>query len=443
MGPSSAERPEDFDSPKLKSIQIELQADCSPGSWSRSTWARSFLAPGEIAEAPRLGDNFGDPRGTPADDPYAHVGPSSAGQGGSGGATPAATSRNASFLAVAAAPRRRPGPRRRAMGHAGKLRIRRGGARPLVAATVMARFHGRRIRPGKPRPSAARGSSFTTWHRARRAPPPRDVAPANGIPDYVESVSRRRGSSSRVLRRAVPRHQDLPGLRGRPLRRRLDGRVDVYVRDPAASPAAHDPDSQPKEDRPRDLAEARRSGPGQRARLEGDGIRFTVAHEVFHLVQFHHVLAGMPRWIAEGTANTFAFFFEGADHRAKQQVDGWLRTPGEPLYSTNEMRQRRPGPPRRRLLVGDVRSRRGPVLRAARPVGLRWTGPRTGSRPSRRSFRRRALGRPPRLHDAGAGPCSSRTRSRRPFRGATSGRIRRCRRCRSASERRRRGGGRR
>jgi predicted metalloprotease len=56
----------------LKSIQIELQADCLAGVWSYSTWARDLLEAGDIAEAVRLARLVGDAPGTPKNDPYAH-----------------------------------------------------------------------------------------------------------------------------------------------------------------------------------------------------------------------------------------------------------------------------------------------------------------------------------------------------------------------------------
>ena len=37
-------------------------------------------------------------------------------------------------------------------------------------------------------------------------------------------------------------------------------------------------------------------------------LNLVVAHELFHLVQFSYVRAGMPRWIAEGTANALALY---------------------------------------------------------------------------------------------------------------------------------------
>jgi uncharacterized protein len=60
---------------RLKSMQIELQADCLAGVWTYSTWTRNLLEPGDIAEAIRLARRIGDAPGTPANDPNAHGSP--------------------------------------------------------------------------------------------------------------------------------------------------------------------------------------------------------------------------------------------------------------------------------------------------------------------------------------------------------------------------------
>ena len=57
---------------ELKSIQIELQADCLAGVWAYSTWARELLEPGDIEKAIKLAELLGDRPGTSANDPSAH-----------------------------------------------------------------------------------------------------------------------------------------------------------------------------------------------------------------------------------------------------------------------------------------------------------------------------------------------------------------------------------
>ena len=50
-------------------------------------------------------------------------------------------------------------------------------------------------------------------------------------------------------------------------------------------------------------------------------------------MQFGYVAQGMPDWVAEGTANTLAFFFTNVDHPViLHQADMWLRNPGRPLW---------------------------------------------------------------------------------------------------------------
>lgn len=74
----------------------------------------------------------------------------------------------------------------------------------------------------------------------------------------------------------------------------------------------------------------------------GTGVRFTVLHELFHLVQFTYVPSGMPAWIAEGTANAMAVSADGAvSHPVLvRQLDRWLRSPHVPIHSEGLNRER-------------------------------------------------------------------------------------------------------
>ena len=54
------------------SLELEQQADCMAGAYTRSADAVGWLAPGDVEEALRITDLAGDPVGTPYDDPYAH-----------------------------------------------------------------------------------------------------------------------------------------------------------------------------------------------------------------------------------------------------------------------------------------------------------------------------------------------------------------------------------
>jgi hypothetical protein len=68
-------------------------------------------------------------------------------------------------------------------------------------------------------------------------------------------------------------------------------------------------------------------------------LRLIVAHELFHLVQFAYMPGGMPRWVAEGTANAMGIFLAQTrsdvltiDALFAAQTDRWLRQPWISLY---------------------------------------------------------------------------------------------------------------
>ena len=74
------------------------------------------------------------------------------------------------------------------------------------------------------------------------------------------------------------------------------------------------------------------------SRLGHDGLRTTVAHEVFHLIQHAYLPRGMPCWVAEGTAaaaETFVFP-ELNEPLRRKQLDRWLAEPWRPLADTGE-----------------------------------------------------------------------------------------------------------
>jgi predicted metalloprotease len=54
------------------SIHIELQADCFAGSWLDAMEREGSLLPADLDEATAAVSAFGDPPGTPSDDPQAH-----------------------------------------------------------------------------------------------------------------------------------------------------------------------------------------------------------------------------------------------------------------------------------------------------------------------------------------------------------------------------------
>ncbi|MBD0329591.1 MAG: hypothetical protein ICV64_05755 [Thermoleophilia bacterium] len=64
-------------------------------------------------------------------------------------------------------------------------------------------------------------------------------------------------------------------------------------------------------------------------------LRTTVAHELFHLVQYAFTPdGGMPRWVAEGTASAMEFvvYPQTVDVSVEAHVDRWLRQTWRPLY---------------------------------------------------------------------------------------------------------------
>jgi predicted metalloprotease len=58
--------------PELRSMKIELQADCLAGFWAHSVWARELLGPGDIKKAVALARLVGDAPGSPKNDRHAH-----------------------------------------------------------------------------------------------------------------------------------------------------------------------------------------------------------------------------------------------------------------------------------------------------------------------------------------------------------------------------------
>jgi len=65
------------------------------------------------------------------------------------------------------------------------------------------------------------------------------------------------------------------------------------------------------------------------------GLEPTVAHELFHVVQFSYVVSGrLPQWAAEGSAVAMSMLVFPAvqDVVATEYLDAWLSTPWLPLY---------------------------------------------------------------------------------------------------------------
>ena len=156
--------------------------------------------------------------------------------------------------------------------------------------------------------------------------PPSNDDDHDGIPDYVEQVGTAADTGLRYY--AAHRFQPLPSDAAGP-----DGRPDIYIkhfRNPdlyglTVSPTAKTGgtfvlvsshlDSSPK--------------------LTRGGIDTTVAHELFHVVQFGYLSGGaLPSWVAEGSATAMSLLVYPAleDLTNINYFDQWLAQSWRPLY---------------------------------------------------------------------------------------------------------------
>jgi hypothetical protein len=162
------------------------------------------------------------------------------------------------------------------------------------------------------------------------APPGADRRPANRVPDYVEKI--RNTADAALTFFAKPDFQGVPfqgfdtsfsDTAG------PDQRLDIYIRGDERSLGRAVPPTRGVggafvvlSNRLTDRS------PESKKRFKGDSLRFTVAHELFHTVQFNYMPAGMPLWVAEATANTLAFSFENVEHAFFQSLAfEWLKRP--------------------------------------------------------------------------------------------------------------------
>jgi hypothetical protein len=194
----------------------------------------------------------------------------------------------------------------------------------------------------QPRPSLAgarqlAGTRVVVHYAASGAatPPRADRTPANGIPDYVEKI--RNAADAALAFFGRPTFQGVPfqgfdttfaDTAG------PDARLDIYLTGRGRALGRAVPPTRGVGGAFLELSTGLADRPrGSPKRFSGDGIRFTVAHELFHIVQFGYVPSGMPLWIAEGTANSLAFLFEKADHPVlTTDADAWLRRPDCALW---------------------------------------------------------------------------------------------------------------
>jgi hypothetical protein len=165
----------------------------------------------------------------------------------------------------------------------------------------------------------------------RHAPPRRDTD-RDKTPDYVEEAAAAADAAAAAYRN--------PGFRLRLPRcdRGRDNRPDIYLRRSSIPGIAVEP---ARSATGSFIVVSTTLTPGTARSLTS--LRLVVAHELFHLVQFTYAPAGVPRWIAEGTANALAIF--GAipagggllvDHVLLTQLDRWMLEPWRSIFDDQD-----------------------------------------------------------------------------------------------------------
>jgi hypothetical protein len=171
--------------------------------------------------------------------------------------------------------------------------------------------------------------------------PPLDTVDGDRIPDYVEAAAE---AGDRAVSYYGVSHIEegliTPGFfvalcdSGG-----IDARPDIYIAAIEGFGIARPPTH--AEGGPFVVISPRLAVTGGIQNFQGDGVRFTVLHEFFHLVQYAYVPQGMPRWVAEGTANAMAMRAERVSHPIiAAQVDTWVRVPHLSLYDVGEEEER-------------------------------------------------------------------------------------------------------
>ena len=178
----------------------------------------------------------------------------------------------------------------------------------------------------------------------RDAPPARDTSPRNGTPDYVDALGRAASD-------ALAFYTDASAPKG-------SDRVFAAFRKPPCDSAG--PNNRPDiyvkrilNGYGRSLRPAQGAGgafvlvsnnlerPSKNAARRYGIVRWTAAHELFHLVQYAYAPRGMPRWIAEGTAQAAAVYWAGllASNPYRDELFAvekqWWKKPWEPFYAAD------------------------------------------------------------------------------------------------------------
>lgn len=157
--------------------------------------------------------------------------------------------------------------------------------------------------------------------------PPLNDDDRDGLPDYVEQVSAAADKSLAVYAQQgflAPRDYGWPTELPDIYIQQLDAGVFGLALPPAMSDSGSF------------VVLSNRLDPGLKAFGSLNG---TVAHELFHLVQFAYVPNGeLPRWVGEGQASAMEFIVypEYEDLVSNQYLDGWLDEPWRPLYDERD-----------------------------------------------------------------------------------------------------------
>jgi len=171
------------------------------------------------------------------------------------------------------------------------------------------------------------------------APPLTDRFPRNGTPDYPEAVAAAADLALSYYYEAPDARPNRPFPPFRPPpcdRAGPDRRPDIYIKRSSSYGRA--------------ISQVQAAGGAfvlisnrlERPKGRNFGQRFgialwTTAHEVFHLIQYSYVRQGMPRWVAEGTAQTLALQVPLNDDIALRTLffeveRRWWKQPTRPWY---------------------------------------------------------------------------------------------------------------
>ena len=144
----------------------------------------------------------------------------------------------------------------------------------------------------------------------------------NSVPDYVEEIARAADA-------ALERFEQIGFRPPSPDRAGPDARVDVYVKDIDKDKTAGLAFSFYRRDGGYAIVDVE----PERSGSVTDANRQTVAHEMFHLVQFAYVPRAMPCWVGEGTAEAAeTMVYPDGDFRAPNwRTEAWLEQPWRPL----------------------------------------------------------------------------------------------------------------